>query len=55
MVEAIRANDGIVEYVVFDDEGHGFTKNANRIQGWDTVLSFLDTYLAAPDVAPPAD
>jgi dipeptidyl aminopeptidase/acylaminoacyl peptidase len=55
MVEAIRANNGIVEYVVFDDEGHGFTKSANRIQGWNTVLTFLDTYLAAPDVAPPAD
>jgi len=55
MVEAIRANGGIVEYVVFDDEGHGFTKSANRIQGWNTVLTFLDTYLAAPDVAPPAD
>jgi dipeptidyl aminopeptidase/acylaminoacyl peptidase len=34
-----------VEYVVFDDEGHGFTKNDNRIEGYGKVLAFLDTYL----------
>lgn len=45
MVAAIEANGGIVEYVVFDDEGHGFTKNANRISGYNTLLTFLDTYL----------
>jgi dipeptidyl aminopeptidase/acylaminoacyl peptidase len=45
MVAAIKANGGIVEYVVFADEGHGFTKNVNRIKGWNTLLAFLDTYL----------
>ena len=45
MVKAIRDNGGVVEYVVFDDEGHGFTKNANRIRGWNAILSFLDTHL----------
>lgn len=45
MVAAIRANGGIVEYVVFEDEGHGFAKNDNRIEGWNTLLVFLDTYL----------
>ncbi len=48
MVKAVRANGGTVEYVVFDDEGHGFTKNANRIKGFDAVLDFLDTHLKAP-------
>jgi dipeptidyl aminopeptidase/acylaminoacyl peptidase len=46
MVAAIEVNGGIVEYVVFDDEGHGFTKNDNRIEGWNAILAFLDTYLA---------
>jgi len=46
MVAAIEANGGVVEYVVFDDEGHGFTKNDNRIEGWNAILAFLDTYLA---------
>jgi dipeptidyl aminopeptidase/acylaminoacyl peptidase len=45
MVAAIREHGGTVEYVVFDDEGHGFTKNANRVRGWDAILSFLDTHL----------
>ncbi len=46
MVEAIRANDVPVEYVVFDDEGHGFRKKANQIEGYKAILEFLDTYLA---------
>jgi len=45
MVAAIEANGGIVEYVIFDDEGHGFRKNDNRIEGWNAILAFLDTYL----------
>ena len=45
MVAAIEANGGIVEYVVFDDEGHGFSKSANRIEGFEAVLEFLDRYL----------
>jgi dipeptidyl aminopeptidase/acylaminoacyl peptidase len=34
-----------VEYLVFADEGHGFTKKKNQIEGWGAVLSFLDQYL----------
>lgn len=45
MVEAIRNSGGIVEYVLFDDEGHGFSKTANRIQGWNAILAFADRYL----------
>ena len=45
MVAAIKANGGVVDYVVFDDEGHGFTKNENRINGWNAILAFLDTNL----------
>jgi dipeptidyl aminopeptidase/acylaminoacyl peptidase len=46
MVAAIEARGGVVEYVVFDDEGHGFTKTANRIRGWNAVVAFLDEHLA---------
>ncbi len=45
MVEAVRANGVPVEYVVFDDEGHGFTKKENRIKGYEAILRFLDTHL----------
>jgi dipeptidyl aminopeptidase/acylaminoacyl peptidase len=37
-----------VEYIVFDDEGHGFVKKANQIRGYKAILGFLDKYLKAP-------
>jgi dipeptidyl aminopeptidase/acylaminoacyl peptidase len=50
IVAKVKANGVPVEYVVFADEGHGFTKNKNRIEGYGKVLEFLDTYLkAAPE------
>nr|MBA2241708.1 S9 family peptidase [Chthoniobacterales bacterium] len=45
IVEAIKKNDGIVEYVVFDNEGHGFTKKNNEIRAYKAILDFLDKYL----------
>lgn len=45
IVEAVKKNNGIVEYIVFDNEGHGFTKKANEIRGYKAVLDFLDRYL----------
>lgn len=45
LVEQVRANDVPVEYIVFDDEGHGFRKRANRIAASEAYVSFLDTYL----------
>jgi len=45
IVAAIKKKKGIVEYVVFDNEGHGFTKKANEIKGNKAILDFLDKYL----------
>jgi dipeptidyl aminopeptidase/acylaminoacyl peptidase len=45
IVEAVKANGVPVEYVLFDDEGHGFRKKENRIAGNKAILEFLDTYL----------
>ena len=45
IVEAIQANGIHVEYVVFDDEGHGFLKKENEIRGYSQILIFLDKYL----------
>lgn len=45
MVDNIRRAGGTVEYVLFDDEGHGFTKTANRVTGFNAVLRFLDHHL----------
>lgn len=45
IVEAARANQVPVEYVIFPDEGHGFVKKDNNIRASEEVLKFLDKYL----------
>ncbi len=45
IVAGIEANGITVEYVVFDDEGHGFRKKENKIEGYGKILTFLETYL----------
>ena len=45
IVEGVRANGIPVEYVIFDDEGHGFRKKENEIDGYGKVKVFLDKYL----------
>jgi dipeptidyl aminopeptidase/acylaminoacyl peptidase len=45
MVAALKKNGVPVEYVVFDDEGHGFSKKKNQITGAQATLTFLDKYL----------
>jgi dipeptidyl aminopeptidase/acylaminoacyl peptidase len=45
MVEAAKANGATVEYVVFDDEGHGFRKKTNQHRGYKAILDFLNTHL----------
>ena len=45
IVEAVKKNNVPVEYVVFDNEGHGFTKKANEIRAGRAILEFLDKHL----------
>ena len=45
IVAAVKKNGVPVAYVVFDDEGHGFTKKRNQIEGYRAVLNFLDRHL----------
>lgn len=44
IVEAVRANGVPVEYVVFDDEGHGFVKKENQAEGYRAILEFLNAH-----------
>ena len=46
VVAAAKKNGVTAEYIVFPDEGHGFTKKANQITGYTAVLRFLDQYLS---------
>lgn len=50
IVAAVKQNGVPVEYLVFDDEGHGFEKKKNQIEANRRMLEFLDKHLkpAAP-------
>jgi dipeptidyl aminopeptidase/acylaminoacyl peptidase len=45
IVNAVKKSGVPVEYLVFTDEGHGFTKKKNRLEGNRAVLKFLDKHL----------
>lgn len=45
IVAGVKANGVPVDYVLFDDEGHGFRKKENQIEGYGKIKSFLDKYL----------
>lgn len=45
IVESVRKNNVAVEYIIFDDEGHGFVKKENQIRGYQAILDFLDKHL----------
>jgi dipeptidyl aminopeptidase/acylaminoacyl peptidase len=56
IVEAVKENGVPVVYVVFDDEGHGFRKKENEIEGYGQILEFLDANLKeAPEEEMPLD
>jgi dipeptidyl aminopeptidase/acylaminoacyl peptidase len=52
IVEAVRGNEVPVEYVLFPDEGHGFTKRANKVRASEAYVSFLDMHLKGPHHSP---
>ena len=45
IVEAVKRQNVPVEYIIFDDEGHSFTKKKNQIEANRRILEFLDKYL----------
>ena len=45
IVAAVKKNGVPVEYIIFADEGHGFTKKKNQVEGYSAILRFLDQYL----------
>ena len=53
IVAAVEKNGVPVEYVVFDDEGHGFSKKKNQIEGYGRILAFLDKHLRNGAATPP--
>jgi dipeptidyl aminopeptidase/acylaminoacyl peptidase len=45
IVAGVKKNGVPVEYVLFEDEGHGFVKKENQIESNRRILQFLDKYL----------
>lgn len=45
MVEKLRELGREVEYVVFDDEGHGFTKRTNELKAYRLAADWLEQHL----------
>jgi dipeptidyl aminopeptidase/acylaminoacyl peptidase len=55
IVDAVKKKGIPVEYVLFDDEGHGFVKKENEIKGYTRVIEFLDRYLKGEERRAPSD
>lgn len=45
IVEALKEKGRKVEYLVLDDEGHGFSKKENEIKVFQAILTFFDSHL----------
>ena len=45
MVQEARDAGAYVEYVLFEDAGHGFVKKQQQIEGNEKILTFLNNYL----------
>ncbi|MCL9815352.1 S9 family peptidase [Natronocalculus amylovorans] len=45
VVEAARDQNVPVRKLIFDDEGHGFSKLANRIEAYDAIVAFLEEHV----------
>jgi dipeptidyl aminopeptidase/acylaminoacyl peptidase len=45
IVAAVKKNNVPVDYVVFPDEGHGFSKKKNTLEAYERILAFLDKHL----------
>jgi dipeptidyl aminopeptidase/acylaminoacyl peptidase len=49
VVDAVKKRGGVVEYKVYENEGHGFAKVENQIDAYQRVAEFLKAHV------PPAD
>jgi dipeptidyl aminopeptidase/acylaminoacyl peptidase len=45
MVKALRDRSAIIEYKLFEDEGHGVAKLSNRLIVYPLMVDFLDRYM----------
>jgi dipeptidyl aminopeptidase/acylaminoacyl peptidase len=48
IVERVRESGGTVEYLLYEDEGHGLAKLKNRLDAYPRIAAFLDEHLRSP-------
>lgn len=46
IAEKVRSTGGTVEYLLYEDEGHGLAKLKNRLDAYPKIADFLDQYLS---------
>ena len=49
VVDAVKKHGGVADYKIYENEGHGFAKVENQIDGYQRVTNFLKAHV------PPAD
>ena len=45
IVDRVRENGGTVDYLLYEDEGHGLAKLKNRLDAYPKIVAFLDAHL----------
>ncbi|HEY3251683.1 MAG TPA: prolyl oligopeptidase family serine peptidase, partial [Ignavibacteria bacterium] len=45
MYDAIKKRGGVVELLIYNDEGHGLAKLKNRLDAYPKMVQFLDKYV----------
>ena len=45
IVDKVKKNGGTVEYLLYEDEGHGLAKLKNRLDAYPKIAAFLDEHL----------
>jgi dipeptidyl aminopeptidase/acylaminoacyl peptidase len=49
VVDAVKKRGGVVEYKVYENEGHGFARVENQIDAYKRVADFLKAHVPAAD------
>jgi dipeptidyl aminopeptidase/acylaminoacyl peptidase len=52
IVAAIRARQGVVDFLQYPDEGHGLVKLRNRLHAYPRIADFLQRHLRVPEAVP---
>jgi dipeptidyl aminopeptidase/acylaminoacyl peptidase len=51
IVESIKSRGGVVEYMVYEDEGHGFTRRANNVSAMRASAEFFFKHFGMSQVS----